>query len=52
MTKKPHGQPPAFELRCGDALHMTVTVQRIPRWLVTALSVSVGGALVAWYTSR
>ncbi|MFE9293996.1 hypothetical protein [Streptomyces niveus] len=45
------GQPAAaFELRCGNVLH--VTVQRVPGWLVAALATATGSGLAAWLTSR
>ncbi|WEB39298.1 hypothetical protein MOV08_08415 [Streptomyces yunnanensis] len=41
-------QAPAFELRCGG-LH--VTIQRIPAWLITLATVTIGSG-AAWWTSR
>ncbi|MEV8332595.1 hypothetical protein OG275_31130 [Streptomyces niveus] len=41
---------PAFELRCGNVLH--VTIQHIPGWLVAVLATATGSVLAAWFTSR
>lgn len=41
-----------FELRFGNALHVTVTAQRVPGWLVAALATATGSGLAAWLTSR
>lgn len=46
-TKKP--PHPAVELRCGG---LRLTIQRVPGWLVAALSTATGSGLTAWLTSR
>lgn len=50
MTKvTQHTPPPALEIRCGG-LHLTV--QRVPGWLVAALTTATGSGIAAWVTSR
>ncbi len=44
-----HTPRPFLELRVGG-LHMTV--QCVPRWLVTTLTTVAGSAFAAWFTSR
>jgi hypothetical protein len=48
-TTKNRTPAPVFELRCGG-LHLTI--QRIPGWLVAALTATTGSGLAAWITSR
>lgn len=47
-SKGTHGSS-ALELRCGG---LYLTIQRIPGWLVAALSTATGSGLAAWVTSR
>lgn len=52
MPDKPQGNPaaPAFELRCGNLLH--VTIQHVPGWLVATVATVSGSIGAAWLTSR
>ncbi|MEU0981111.1 hypothetical protein ABZ488_17985 [Streptomyces griseus] len=51
MTKKKMTRS-TLEVRFGNALHVTVTAQRVPGWLVAALATATGSGLAAWLTSR